>query len=242
MTKLNSSEFVQLTLASFDPKCRSFAFHRAFPVVVYVEAGNASSQIGRELSALVRSILSELGFEVEEFRTEVGSFCQLNICGSRVPLDEPSLREKIGHAQDVVSENLAKLPMKRTVSIAGSAVVAVVAIGTAVQLVQSANPETVTIGRFIVPAGVRVPLLVAKETCDFLREVRAIFVESKAARKALREAKLPPAKIRLADRGASSPRISAKRTTERTDRDDIIARLETTLQQAQEQLDKLKNE
>jgi hypothetical protein len=239
MTPQNSSEFVQITLASFDPKCRSFAFLRTFPVAVYVAAGDESSQVGRGLSEIVGVILSELDFEIQEVRTEVGSFCQLNICQSRVPLDEPSLHEKIEHAHRAVSQRLAKFPIRQTANIAGSAAVAVVAIGTAVQLMQASNPETVAIGRFILPASVWVPLLVAKETRDFLTEVREILVKSKAARKALREAKEPPAKIKLSDNEVSLPQWSAKRITDREDR---IRRLEATLRQAQEELEKLKNE
>jgi hypothetical protein len=241
MTPQNSSEFTLLTLASFDAKSKSFEFLRTFPAAVYVETGNASSPIGRQLSDLVLSALAEFGFEVQEIRTEVGSFCQLNICRSRVPLDEPSLRERIGQAHDMVSRNLAKFPIKQTIHIGGSAVVAVVAIGTAVQLMQGSHLEQVTIGRLVVPPSVWVPLLVVKETKDFLKEVRAMFVESKAARRALRQAKPSFTKAKVFGLEAQ-PQMSANSTVAEADREDRIRRLEATLRRAQNELEELKGE
>jgi hypothetical protein len=239
MPQLNSPEFIQLTLTSFDPKCRSFAFLRAFPVAVYVDADRQSPEVGRELSEFVGRILSELGFEIQEVRTEDGSFCQLNICQSRVPLDEPSLHEKIARAQAAVAQRLAEYPIKSTAKIVGSSIVAVVAIGTVAHIVQNSNLETVTIGRFVLPANVWVPLLIAKETRAFLKDAREIFVESRVARKALREAKQQPKKIKS---DAPPPPLPSATFKQTRDRDDRIGRLETTLRDVQEELDSLKNE
>ncbi len=232
----NTSEFILATLASFDPKSKAFRFQRKFPLAVCVDAGKQSSEFGYRLSEIVVRVLSEQGFEIQEFRTEVGSFCQLNLCESRVPLDEPALNEKIKHAQTVVSHALRNFPIKEATSMTGSAVVAV-----------AANPEALTIGSYTVPPSVWVPLLVSKEGRDFLKESMEIFTRGKAFNRALRKA------INEAIEEGRGPKKFETQITTHTllqepdsklasARDERIMKLEATLRQVQEELESLKNE
>src|SRR6476646_3136976 len=159
MPALTSSEFIQLTLTSFDPKCRDFEFQRTIPVAVYVDAGEQSAELGRGLWEILALALSDKGFEIHELRNEKGSYCLLNLCQSKVPLDEKSLFEKIKDIQGEMSYAIQPFPIKEGMSLVVSAAVAVVAVGNAVHFIQATNPETFTIGSYIFPISMWVPLL-----------------------------------------------------------------------------------
>src|SRR5215475_7964412 len=98
MADQSSSEYTQAIVASFDKTLRAFRFSRTVPVVIYVDAGDESGNIGRRYAEIVAGVFAELEFSVTVLRSEDGSFCQLNICESKVPLDEPSMMERIRHA------------------------------------------------------------------------------------------------------------------------------------------------
>jgi hypothetical protein len=237
MADLNSSEFIQATLASFDSKIKTFSFRRTFPALVYVSGDAQATEIGRALSAIVREALSELDFEVEEFRTEVGSFCQLNLCSSRVPIDEKTLREKITTAHSIVRERLADLPLDRVDSVAtvgGSAVAAVVAIGNVAQAI--AAHGALTVGTFRVPAMIWVPLLVAKYGREVIKETVKIFVESKDARKAIKDANSDISQVEV----ARLPRPDKDISKPIADSDEKIRQLEERVRELQDDINRLK--
>jgi hypothetical protein len=235
MAVLNSSELIQTTLASFDPKCKDFAFHRTFPVAIYIDAGERSLQMGRSLDQHIRAVLSD-SFEIHEFVEASGSFCILNICSSRVALDEPSLHEKI---RSLIGE-LNFGVFQNTGQIAGSAATAVVAIGTVALIWHGAHPDLPIIGNFVIPSSVWVPLLITKEARDFIKEVTSIFVTSKAAKRALKQARRA-GQVASASLFESAPRLSLKaRSEDVTSDSERIRELEKVLTRVQRELRDLK--
>jgi hypothetical protein len=240
MPALTSSESIQLTLTSFDPKCRDFEFLRTIPVAVYVDAGELSAELGRGLLEILARALSEKGFEIQELRNEKGSFCQLNICQSKVPLDEKSLFDKIRDIQEEMYYALQPFPIKEGISLAGSAAVAVVAVGQAVHFIQATNPETFTIGSYIFPISMWVPLLVTKEGREFLKESGNIFTKGKRFKRALKQA------IKDAKERSKNPAIAEKQRNKEpallASKDEKISELRTALRKLQERLDRLENE
>lgn len=197
------AQVVQTSLISFDPECSDFSFRRSIPVGIYVDAGDDSGELGSQLAELVKKALSESGFEdAEPLGRYFGSFFQMNLCRSPVPLDGPSFNEKIESVRRNLIDRLTQFPWKDSTQVAGATVKVAVAIGTAVIILTASSASPLVIGSFVVPAKLWTIIAATGEGVTLVDEARNIFVHSKAALHALRHSE-PAAEAPAA--GAETP-------------------------------------
>jgi hypothetical protein len=192
-TALRISQLLTVSAASVDPELAAFKFRRVVPVAIYVDAGNESTRLGREIARDAKAILKELGYgQTVEWGTFEGSFTQLNIFKGGVPEDEPTFLKKMGQARErvghKVADKLKKFPWKRAGKVAVSGVKVVVAVGGLAALITAGPATAVALGVFAVPAKAYFAFEVADKGIKMVEGIKGMFVESPPAIQAQQQA------------------------------------------------------
>ena len=244
MANQSSPDYANAIVASFDKSLKNFSFRRTIPIAIFVDGEINTEQIGRQYAEIVTGIFTELEFSVTVLRVETGSFCQLNICESKVPLDEPSLNERLRRAREAILHVLSNAPAAKLISATGSAATVLVAIGKFIQFAHGDHTADIpVIGHYAIPTPVWTVLLAFKESKSFIKDCREMLTGSKEFKKALSDSRKGLKQDRHALDEKSVPKLADTNIQVREiNKEGRIRMLEAKMEEFRKEIDELKKE